>query len=81
MNDLCTILNKMNVSKFLLESFWEDTTREGVGYPLITLTLKKGTRASDYQSNENPPKIIRPPFLQKLYMPLGHNLQNLPRGL
>ena len=34
----------------------------GGSCPLITLTLIKGTEASDYQSNEPPPKFIWPNF-------------------
>ena len=48
-------------------------------HPLITLNLKKGTRTSDYRSNEPFPKFIRSSFLYIPYMPPGHNLQPLPR--
>ena len=44
-------------------------------HPPITLNLKTGTRAFDYQSNEPSPKFIRSPFLCKPYMPPEHSLQ------
>ena len=78
---------QMAISKFLIDVFRENTKclcvwGEGGGvrgiHPAITLNLKKGTRNSDYQSNEPSPKFIRSPFLYKPYMPPGHNLQSLP---
>ena len=53
----------------------------GIFYPLITFTAKKGTRTSDYEPRELPPRFIRSSFLQKPYMLPGLNLQLLPRGL
>ena len=56
---------------------------QGVGegiHPLITLKLKKSTRTLDFQSNEPILKFLQLPFLYKLYICLGHNLQLLPWG-
>ena len=49
--------------------------------PPITLKPIKGTKNSDYQSNEHPSKFIRSPFLYRPYIPPGHSLQPLPWGL
>ena len=63
----------MVISK-LLSDTWENT-RFGGGGAIHLLNHIKGTRISNYQSNEPPSKFIRTP-----YMPSGHNLQPLPWG-
>ena len=69
------------ISKFLLHISGKYEVWRGVIHPPITLNLKSGTKNSDYQSNEPRLKSLWPPFLQKPYMPPGHNLQPLSWGL
>ena len=49
--------------------------------PLITLNLTQGTRTSDFKPNEPILKFLRSPFLYKLDLPQGYNLQPLAWGL
>ena len=60
---------QMAIPKILIYAFRENTRCNGGIHPLITLNLKKGTRTSDFQSNELPPKFIRSPFPYKLVCP------------
>ena len=67
-------------TKFLSHAFQEN---RGVrGYPRSDhCESKKDTKTSDHQSSESPPKLIRSFFPYKSYIPPGHNLQPLSRGL
>ena len=93
-----TTLNKMAIWKFLLDVFREMVGVEGVLVAFQSLlTLKKGTRTVDFQSNEPPfevytttPSILSAPGKKIInctlcqhwsYMPSGHNLKLLLRGL
>ena len=71
------------MSKFLYVAFQENTRWmwQGCIHPPITLNLRKGTRNSDYQSNEPLLKFIQSLFLYKPYIPPGHNLKPLPWGM
>ena len=66
--ELWTISNKKTVSKFLYWMYFGKTRRFGVrdSCPLITSTLKKGTRNYDYQSNEHLRSIYDQPFYKNL---------------
>ena len=72
---------QMAISKFLSDGFQGNTWcigGRGLIHPPIALNLKKGTRTSDYQSSEPPPKFIQSPFLYIPYMPPRHISQPLP---
>ena len=79
---LKSLRQQIAISKLKSDAFRENTrcvcVDQGIHRP-ITLNLKKGTRTSDYRSNEPFPKFIRSSFLYIPYMPPGHNLQPLPR--
>ena len=80
MSFLKFLRQKITISKFLSDTFWENTSWEGRGviHPLITLNLKKGIKTSDYQPNE--PIRSTTTLSIKFYMPQVNNLQPLPRG-
>ena len=65
-------LSKMAFLKFCLDVFGELVGVEGVLVAFQSLlTLKKGTRTLDFQSNESPMKFLRRPLPYEV--PLGKN--------
>ena len=77
-----TILDKMAISKFLLDPFCEIKTREGgVSFPPITLALKKGLELLITNPMSPLRSLCDHPFFENLICPQGHNFKPLPWGL
>ena len=51
-------LDKMSISKFVSDTFWEKRTGGGVVNLRTLLIIKKCTRTPDFQSNGPPPNFV-----------------------